>query len=240
MGALLAILRRTSQQWINAKCGQTLSQILLSPQGLLPSLVPIVGFDIDSASPNSDSKSSTNIENTDEVIITEQLNRAAQLVTTIPRQAKSPTDYYKLILPQVFDLVMKTAPTEVYINPKASTKGGHLKLRLAETGALILSLVFLKEPQVAMEQILTPLLRPLQLLSQPRKPFQTPPIQSNPIVSSKEMLLSLNLIHGLMTVQAPSLLLSETVVLGEDGGRFDNLLALWRTMQFATTSRYSF
>ncbi len=227
VASLLLVLKHTSQPWLAARCGSLLSQVLLKPGGLLPTLIPIVGIDLDS-------------ETVETVSLNEQLYRAAQLVTTVPKQSASPRAYFALIVPQAVDLILSEVPAELLLGRKRTKiTSAQLKARFSETGALILAAIFRKDPQLAEELVLAPLLQPLFALSQRANPMDA----SIGIRESKYELIekpspysvsvALAVIRALLTVQSIPQIISE---FGSDA----LLLSLWRTLIFTNANKYKF
>jgi hypothetical protein len=227
VATLLTITKHTSQQWISAKCGYYLSQNLLRPGGLLPTLLPIISIDLD-------------LEQSGEVILAEQLHRAAKLITIVPKSAATSFDYYSVIVPQVVDLILKNVPADIMIIPsKSKINSNQLKARFAETGALILSLLIEKEPDIGKKLILDPSFKFLKELSDlssgalPQSLFlQSHSLQLGvTVASSKDLLLSISILSSVIGVNPSSPILAHLK-------QPNYLLSLFRLFVFSLKSKY--
>eukprot|EP01126_Amoeba_proteus_P047067 TRINITY_DN5352_c0_g3_i22.p1 TRINITY_DN5352_c0_g3~~TRINITY_DN5352_c0_g3_i22.p1 ORF type:complete len:401 (+),score=66.68 TRINITY_DN5352_c0_g3_i22:356-1558(+) len=87
-------------KWLNQRCGQLLTAVLLRPNGLKATLLPLL--------------SQSNVT-------TDHYIQVARLIATVPRQMQSVEKYYSLLSPQLLDLLMKSPDTNNLANHHVQT-----------------------------------------------------------------------------------------------------------------------
>eukprot|EP01125_Pyxidicula_operculata_P000117 TRINITY_DN1016_c1_g1_i2.p1 TRINITY_DN1016_c1_g1~~TRINITY_DN1016_c1_g1_i2.p1 ORF type:complete len:1052 (+),score=239.37 TRINITY_DN1016_c1_g1_i2:468-3623(+) len=87
INCFMYILKTSKQSWIKSHCGNSLTRVLISPNGLQATLIPLL-----SQADVSD----------------QHYNQVARLICTVPKQVKSDSIYYKLICPQIIQVLHKS------------------------------------------------------------------------------------------------------------------------------------
>ncbi|KAI8816084.1 armadillo-type protein [Fimicolochytrium jonesii] len=108
MEALFSLLRSRPAPWFKARCSHLLSQILLRPTGIRTLFECLL-------QPQSETGSQD----------TQQLQKVAQVISSVPKQAASVDEYFSIICPQLL-LLLKTADNAKIVSTAAAYVTTHL------------------------------------------------------------------------------------------------------------------